>query len=85
MTISAHILDESASTSSEEHQRLVELQVSDTGCGIAPEHQQRIFERFYQVPLNNNGRSHGQGLGLSIVKMIVELHGGQIRVESLSS
>jgi PAS domain S-box-containing protein len=82
MTISAHILEESASTSSEEHERLVELQVSDTGCGIAPEHQQHIFERFYQVPLNNNGRSSGQGLGLSIVKMIVELHGGQIRVES---
>jgi PAS domain S-box-containing protein len=83
MTISAHILDESSFATSEEHERLVEIKIRDTGCGIAPEHQQRIFERFYQVPLTNNGRSNGQGLGLSIVKMIVELHGGQITVESV--
>ena len=58
------------------------LQVRDTGHGIAPEHQQRIFERFYQIPLATAGRSIGQGLGLAIVKMIVELHGGQVMVES---
>ena len=62
-------------------QQLVEIQVRDTGCGIAPEHQQRIFERFYQIPLEA-GRSSGQGLGLAIVKMIIELHGGQVTVMS---
>ena len=82
VTIIARIINNAASTSSEEHERLVEIQVRDTGCGIAPEHQQHIFERFYQVPLTHNGRSSGQGLGLAIVKMIVELHGGQVKVES---
>lgn len=58
------------------------VQVRDTGRGIAPEHYERIFERFYQIPLATSGRSSGQGLGLAIVKMIVELHGGQVMVES---
>ena len=62
--------------------RLLKLQVSDTGSGIALEHQQRIFERFYQAPQSSAGRVGGQGLGLAIVKMIVELHGGTITVES---
>lgn len=56
----------------------VEIWVRDTGCGIAPEYQQRIFERFYQGP----GGGRGQGLGLTVAKMIVELHGGQVVVES---
>jgi len=56
------------------------IKVSDTGCGIAPENQQRIFERFYQV--EPGGRSGSQGLGLTVVKMIVELHGGRVMVES---
>ena len=55
----------------------------DTGCGIVPEHRERIFERFYQITQGNAGRSGGQGLGLAIVKMIVELHGGQVTVESV--
>ena len=80
--VSAHITHGATSTSSEEHERLVEIQVHDTGYGIAPEHQQHIFERFYRVPLSNNGRSNGQGLGLAIVKMIVELHGGRVTVDS---
>jgi PAS domain S-box-containing protein len=58
------------------------VQVRDTGSGIAPEYQERIFERFYQIPLDHSGRTSGQGLGLAIVKMIVELHGGQVIVES---
>src|SRR5205085_5288327 len=58
------------------------VQVRDTGRGIASEHQERIFERFYQIPLATAGRSSGQGLGLAIVKMIVELHGGHVIVES---
>ncbi len=62
--------------------RIAKLRVSDTGCGITPEHQQRIFDRFYQIP-QNTMRITGQGLGLAIVKMIVELHGGHVIVESV--
>lgn len=65
-----------------EEQKMLQLQVSDTGIGIAPEHQLRIFDRFYQAPQGHAGRSGGQGLGLAIVKMIVELHGGTVSVES---
>jgi len=65
-----------------EDQQRVEVWVRDTGHGIPPEHQQHIFERYYQVPLANPGRSSGQGLGLAIVKIIVELHGGQVAIES---
>jgi signal transduction histidine kinase len=64
----------------------VELAIADTGIGIAPEHQAHIFERFYQVraPIgeNGNGRNSGLGLGLNIVKALVELHGGEIAVRS---
>jgi signal transduction histidine kinase len=63
--------------------RNVVLRVTDTGCGIAPEDQERIFERFFQVANKDNGHSGGQGLGLAIVKMIVELHGGVVFVQSM--
>lgn len=66
---------------STDHERVVLLQVSDTGCGIPVDQQSRIFDRFYQVPNAHTGRK-GQGLGLAIVKMIVELHGGLVTVES---
>ncbi|HEY6408922.1 MAG TPA: ATP-binding protein [Ktedonobacteraceae bacterium] len=65
-----------------EGNRLLKLDVIDTGHGIAQEQQQRIFERFYQVSQAAFGRSSGMGLGLAIVKMIVELHGGQVSVSS---
>jgi signal transduction histidine kinase len=58
------------------------LRVRDTGIGIAPEFHQRIFERFYRIRDKNADRSGGQGLGLSVVKLLVELHGGTVSVES---
>ncbi len=81
--VSAHVEDHEALQvpESDEDVRVVKLQVSDTGSGIAPEYQERIFDRFYQIPDHNSGRS-GQGLGLAIVKMIVELHDGSVTVES---
>ncbi len=82
VTIVARIINDEALASSEEQEKSVEIQVRDTGYGIAPEHREHIFERFYQVPLASAGRSGGQGLGLAIVKMIVELHGGRVTVES---
>lgn len=66
----------------EEVRRWLQLQVRDTGYGIAAEHLERIFERFYQAPQSGAIRVGGQGLGLAIVRMIVELHEGQISVES---
>ena len=81
VTISARVINETGMSVTDQDQQLVEIRVRDTGCGIASEHQQRIFERFYQIPLEA-GRSIGQGLGLAIVKMIVELHGGQVTIES---
>ncbi|MBV9228700.1 MAG: GAF domain-containing protein [Chloroflexi bacterium] len=69
-------------TASDAGNNRVVIQVSDTGCGISPDFHQRIFERFYQIPNPSSGRSGGQGLGLTIVKMLVELHGGYVTVES---
>jgi signal transduction histidine kinase len=56
--------------------------VSDTGIGIAPEHQERIFEEFQQVDTSSTRKKGGTGLGLAIARRIVELHGGRIWVES---
>jgi signal transduction histidine kinase len=59
------------------------LSVSDTGIGIAPEQIERIFERFYQVEAHMTRRHAGLGLGLSIAKALIELHGGRIWCESV--
>jgi two-component system sensor histidine kinase SenX3 len=61
---------------------LVEVAVTDQGQGIAPEEQERIFERFYRVDAARSRATGGTGLGLSIVKHIAENHGGQASVWS---
>jgi signal transduction histidine kinase len=60
----------------------VEISVSDTGMGIAPGDQARIFEEFRQVGTDYAHKSEGTGLGLTLAKKFVELHGGKIWVES---
>jgi GAF domain-containing protein/anti-sigma regulatory factor (Ser/Thr protein kinase) len=60
----------------------VEISVSDTGIGIAPEDQPKIFEEFRQVGTDYAHKSEGTGLGLTLAKKFVELHGGKIWVES---
>jgi GAF domain-containing protein len=60
----------------------VEISVSDTGIGIAPEDQPKIFEEFRQVGSDYVNKSEGTGLGLTLAKKFVELHGGRIWVES---
>jgi signal transduction histidine kinase len=62
----------------------VRLWVRDTGCGIAPEDRERIFERFARAaqPTDACPRPEGSGLGLAIVKSIAQAHGGRVWVES---
>jgi len=57
-----------------------EVAVSDTGCGIAPEHLPRVFDRFYRAESSRG--SDGAGLGLALVKSIVDLHGGSATIQS---
>lgn len=59
------------------------LEVSDTGIGIPPDQQGRVFERFYQVDGSSKRRYGGVGLGLALVKEIVEVYGGQVALESV--
>ena len=63
-------------------QGAVKISVSDTGIGIALEHQDKVFERFYRVDKSHSKQSGGTGLGLSIVKHAAQYHHGKISVES---
>ena len=58
------------------------LRVADTGIGLSPEEQKKIFERFYRSPEAKSRGEGGAGLGLCIARSIVEAHGGIIRIES---
>ena len=60
------------------------LSVADTGIGIPPEHQERIFERFYRVDKSRSKELGGTGLGLSIVKHAARLHGANIELQSVA-
>ncbi len=60
----------------------VRISVADTGIGIPPEHQERIFERFYRVDKSHSKDVGGTGLGLSIVKHAARVHGAGIGLES---
>jgi two-component system, OmpR family, heavy metal sensor histidine kinase CusS len=57
-----------------------EILVRDTGCGIAPEHLPRVFDRFYRA--DSSRSSAGTGLGLALVKSITDLHGGSATIQS---
>ncbi|MCM1185801.1 MAG: ATP-binding protein [Lachnoclostridium sp.] len=65
-----------------EQEKLVVISVKDSGIGIPPEHQARIFERFYRVDKSRSKESGGTGLGLSIVKHAVQYLNGRIDLKS---
>jgi signal transduction histidine kinase len=60
----------------------LEIQIADTGSGIAPEHRPYIFDRFYRADPARARETGGTGLGLAITRAIIQAHGGQIWVES---
>jgi heavy metal sensor kinase len=66
--------------SQRDHEAIVE--VTDTGEGIAPEHQAKVFERFYRVDKTRSRGEGGAGLGLAIAKLAIERHGGRIELQS---
>ncbi len=61
----------------------VQIKVSDTGSGIEKQHLGRIFDRFYRADSSRSQGGEGSGLGLSIIKSIMTLHGGSVEVESV--
>lgn len=67
----------------ENEAELVTLSVEDTGIGIAPKHQERIFERFYRIDKSHSKAVGGTGLGLSIVKHTAKIHNAKIQVNSV--
>jgi signal transduction histidine kinase len=64
------------------HENQAMISVRDTGCGIAPDDLQHIFERSYRSPQAKKSKVQGSGLGLSFVRAIAEAYGGRIEVES---
>jgi PAS domain S-box-containing protein len=64
------------------HDEVVELRVRDYGVGIAPEHLPRLFERFFHATSSTHRSQSGLGIGLSLVKALVERHGGTITAHS---
>jgi len=66
-----------------EHRNTIEVSVKDQGYGITPENQKHLFEKFFRVTDDPNVRDiTGTGLGLPLVKEIIEIHGGRVHVES---
>lgn len=65
-----------------ENEDVLHLEISDDGCGIPETEQKRIFESFYQINTEDNPRMSGVGLGLSLVKLLVQKHSGKVYVNS---
>ena len=65
-----------------EKENEIELSVADNGIGISPEYKDKVFEKFFRVPLGNTHNTKGYGLGLSYVSHVIQRHKGKIEVES---
>jgi signal transduction histidine kinase len=61
---------------------VIQISVKDTGIGITPENQGKVFESFYQVSGSLTSKTSGTGLGLPLARSFVKLHGGRMWVES---
>jgi signal transduction histidine kinase len=72
----------SVSVQAEEKDFAVMVRVRDTGVGLSAEEQARLFDKFYRTRSGVDSGETGNGLGLAIVRGLVEAHGGTIRVES---
>ncbi|WP_190300253.1 hybrid sensor histidine kinase/response regulator transcription factor [Rufibacter hautae] len=68
--------------SASEGLHLLEIKVSDTGIGISKENQEKIFDRFFREDVPDNLVNQGSGIGLSITREFVKIHGGMIKVQS---
>jgi signal transduction histidine kinase len=66
----------------ERNRRCVSIVVSDTGIGIAPDHLDRVFDRFWRADRARSPSDGGVGLGLAIVRALAERNGGRIGVQS---
>lgn len=66
----------------ESKKEFIEVEVKDNGQGISPDHQSRIFDRFYRIEKSRSKEKGGSGLGLAIVKRILEAHQSDIKVSS---
>ncbi len=64
------------------HSDVTEIEINDSGCGIAQDDLTHIFDRFYRADRSRTGSKDGAGLGLSIVKAIMELHKGEVTIAS---
>jgi two-component system phosphate regulon sensor histidine kinase PhoR len=74
--------DERQTTNDERNADFLEISIEDTGIGIPKEHLPRIFERFYRVDRDHSRQLGGTGLGLALVKHIIESHGGTVEVQT---
>ena len=66
----------------EKRDSFVMLEVEDHGIGIPENEKERVFERFYRTSISRASKSAGTGIGLNLVKTIVEAHNGKVEVES---
>ncbi len=72
----------SVSAKSADGERFVEISVTDDGVGIRPENLEKIFERFHMATPGGTVGERGTGIGLDIVRNLVGLHGGEVKVQS---
>ena len=76
-------VDQSMPDPSSPDQKYLSFSVTDTGIGIAPHNLHKLFQTFVQIDSSLDRHYEGTGLGLALVKQIVELHNGQVSVESV--
>lgn len=80
--VRASIVEEASADRHAPDQIYLNIEVRDTGIGIAPEERENIFRKYYQTRRGYNTNHHGWGIGLATVKKLVEMHRGSISVDS---